>query len=74
MLKVQQNPIAMKNPKTIGIIFVIVGLVIALVSLFGYELGIARYESFGAFQMGGTLLGIVLLVLGLIRLMKKSNQ
>jgi len=73
MLKVQQNPIAMKNPKITAIIYVIVGLVIALVSLFGYELGIARYESFGAFQMAGTLLGIVLLVLGLIRLMKKKQ-
>lgn len=61
----------MKNPKTIAIVYIIAGLIIALVSIFGYELRIARYESFGAFQMAGTLLGIVLLVLGLVRLMKK---
>ncbi len=61
----------MKNPKTIAFLYLIAGLVIALVSYFGYELGIAVRETFGAFQIAGTLLGIVLLVLGLIRLIKK---
>ncbi len=63
----------MKNPKTIAIIYVIAGIILALVSIFGYELGIAIRESFGAFQMAGTLLGIVLLVMGLMRLMKKEK-
>lgn len=62
----------MKNPKTIALLYLIAGLVIALVSYFGYELGIAVRETFGAFQMAGTLLGIVLFIIGLTRLLKKK--
>ncbi len=63
----------MNKQKGLGILMVVIGLVIALVSLFGYELGIAEMESFGAFQMGGTLVGILLLALGLLRLMDREK-
>ncbi len=64
----------MKRAQIFGMIYIVAGLVIALVSLFGYELGIAEMESFGAFQMGGALLGILLLALGLLQLIDKEKD
>ena len=62
----------MKNHKTISILMVIVGILLFFVSLFGYELGIAQRESFGALQWSGTILGAAATVLGIVRLLKKK--
>lgn len=62
----------MKNPKTIALLYTIVGIALALVSIYGYDLGIARRETFGAFQWAGTLFGIALTIFGLLRLMKNK--
>ncbi len=60
----------MKNQKTLAIVYVIVGLVLSVVSIFGYELGLAHRPEFGSYQWAGTLFGIVLLIFGLFRLMR----
>ncbi len=62
----------MKNKKTSGIIIAIAGLAILLISIFGYELGVARNPSFGALQITGTILGAVILIYGLVNAFKKN--
>lgn len=64
----------MKNKKTIGILYLIVGLVLFFVSVYGYQLGIARHESFGAFQWAGTIIGIVVAVWGIIKLKRSFGK
>lgn len=61
----------MKISKTIAILLVIVGLVLFFVSIYGYQLGIARNESFGAFQWSGTIIGALVAIFGIYRLTKK---
>ena len=62
----------MKNTKTINLLLIIGGLVLFFVSIYGYPLGIARKETFGAFQWSGTIAGAVVAIYGLLRLLKKS--
>lgn len=61
----------MRNPKTKAVLIAILGLILALVSIYGYDLGIARRETFGAFQWAGTILGVVLLIYGILRSIKR---
>lgn len=63
----------MKNPKTTALLYTLTGLVLSLTSIYGYDLGIARRETFGALQWAGTLFGIALTIFGLLRLMKKDR-
>lgn len=61
----------MKNYKNISILMVIAGILLFFVSLFGYELGVAQRETFGAIQWSGAIIGAVLTVLGVVQLLKK---
>ena len=62
----------MANEKMKFILMIVAGVALALVSIYGYQLGIARSESFGAFQLGGTLVGIGLAVYGVLKVGKKG--
>ena len=62
----------MKNTKTINLLLIIGGLLLFFVSIYGYPLGIATKESFGAFQWSGTIAGAAVAIYGLLRLLKKS--
>jgi hypothetical protein len=65
------KPNIMKVTKTIAILLVIGGLALFFVSIYGYSLGIARHETFGAFQWTGTIVGAVAALYGIFRLTKK---
>ncbi len=61
----------MKSKKTISIVLVLAGLLLFFVSIYGFQLGIAKRESFGAFQWLGTITGTVIFVYSLIKLFRK---
>lgn len=52
-------------------ILLIAGVIILLVSLIADTLGVGREPGFGYLQIGGTLIGALLIVLGLLKLRKK---
>ncbi len=62
----------MKNTKTINLLLIIGGLLLFFVSIYGYQLGIATKETFGAFQWSGTVIGAVVAIYGLIKFFKKA--
>jgi hypothetical protein len=62
----------MKNTKTTNLLLIIGGLLLFFISIYGYPLGIATNESFGAFQWSGTIAGAAVAIYGLLRLLKKS--
>lgn len=63
----------MKKNKSQGLLIVAAGIALSLVSVFGYDLGIARSPSFGAFQIAGTLVGVILIIWGLTRVLGKKS-
>jgi len=52
-------------------ILLIAGIIILLISLIADTLGVGREPGFGYLQISGTIIGAVVIVLGLIRLRKK---
>ncbi len=63
----------MKRVKTLGFLLIAAGLLVATVSLFGYELGVAEQESFGAFQLAGMLAGLGLAIWGLLQFFRNPT-
>ncbi len=63
----------MKNQRTVAVVYVAIGLVLSVLSIYGYELGLAHRPEFGKYQWAGTLFGILLLIFGLFRLMRGSK-
>jgi hypothetical protein len=62
----------MKNTKTINVLLIIGGLLLFFVSIYGYPLGIAQRETFGAFQWSGTIAGAIVAIYGILRLLRRS--
>jgi len=56
--------------KTIGIVLLVVGIVILLVSLLAYPLGLGG-PAFGPKQISGTIAGAIVTVVGLVLTLKK---
>lgn len=63
----------MSGKKTIGVLFLVGGLALFFISIYGYPLGIAQRETFGALQWLGTLVGATYTVYGVIKLMRKNK-
>ena len=61
----------LKNKKTKGVLFTIAGIILAPVSYWGHDLGIATDARLGAFQWAGIIIGIGLVVYGLKLLWSK---
>jgi len=62
----------MKNQKTKGLLFAIVGIILAPVSYWGHDLGIAIDAELGAIQWAGIVIGIGLVIYGLKILWSKQ--
>ena len=62
----------MTSQKQKGILIAVAGIAISLVSIFGYDLGIARNPSFGALQWAGTIIGAAMAVFGIYYLARKQ--
>jgi len=56
--------------KTAGIVVLVVGIVVLLLSLLAYPIGIGG-PAFGPYQIVGTIVGAVLAVIGLVLTLKK---
>ena len=60
----------MGGKKTTGIVLLVVGIVVLLLSLLAYPLGIGGPE-FGLYQIAGTVVGAIVAVVGLVLTLKK---
>jgi hypothetical protein len=56
--------------KTAGIVVLVVGIVVLLLSLLAYPIGIGG-PAFGPYQIAGTIVGAVLVVIGLVLTLRK---
>jgi hypothetical protein len=56
--------------KTAGIVVLVVGIVVLLLSLLAYPIGIGG-PAFGPYQIAGTIVGAVVTVIGLVLTLKK---
>jgi hypothetical protein len=52
------------NQRTLGWGLLVIGVILLFVSLTADLLGVGRGPGFGRWQWGGTILGIILVVLG----------
>jgi hypothetical protein len=60
----------MGGKKTAGIVLLVVGIVVLLLSLLADPLGIGG-PAFGPYQMAGTIAGAIVTVVGLVLTLKK---
>ena len=61
----------MGNKKTIGIVVLVVGIIVLLLSLVADLIGIGRTPIFGSNQIIGTIVGIIVVVVGLVLAFRK---
>jgi hypothetical protein len=53
--------------KTIGIVLLVVGIIVLLVSLFADTLGLGGSSPvFGPYQIAGTIVGVIVALVGLV--------
>lgn len=61
----------MGGKKTAGIILLVVGIVVLILSLAADPIGIGSRPGFGPYQMVGTVVGAIVTVVGLVLTLKK---
>jgi hypothetical protein len=61
----------MLNKKTIGIILLVVGVVLVVVSLTADMIGIGATAGFGYKQIAGSIVGVLLTVAGFVMMSRK---
>jgi hypothetical protein len=62
------------SKKTIGFVFIVLGGVIAVVSLAADAIGIGNKSGFGWQQLLGTAIGVIVVIVGAWLAVRKSNQ
>ena len=61
----------MKNKKTIGILMIVIGIALLIISLLADTLGLGGAAGFGWKQILGSVVGAIAVVAGLILAIKK---
>ncbi len=61
----------MGGKKTIGIVLLVVGIVVLLLSLVADPIGIGVRPGFGSYQIVGAIVGAIVTVVGLVLTLKK---
>lgn len=61
----------MEGKKTTGIILLVVGIVVLLLSLLADVLRIGTWSGFGFYQIGGAIVGAVVAIVGLVLMLRK---
>ena len=61
----------MGGKKTTGIVLLVVGIVILLLSLIADPIGIGGSPGFGAYQIVGAIVGAVVAIVGLVLTLQK---
>jgi len=57
--------------KTAGIVLLVVGIVVLLLSLVADSIGIGGSPGFGPYQIAGAIVGAIVTVVGLVLTLKK---
>jgi hypothetical protein len=60
----------MGGNKTMGIVVLVVGIVVLLLSLLAHPIGIGG-PAFGPYQIAGTIVGAIVTVVGLVLTLKR---
>ena len=63
----------MKGNKTTGMVLLVAGIVVVLVSVTADCIGMGGFPGFGYKQITGTILGIVMIIVGLTLLPKRAK-
>jgi hypothetical protein len=61
----------MEGKKTAGIVLLVVGIVVLLLSLLADVLGVGTRAGFGYYQIAGVVVGAIVAVVGLVLTLKK---
>lgn len=56
--------------KNLAVVMILAGLILTLVSVFAEQLGLGRGQGFGYRQMTGTIVGALILLIGLVKCSK----
>ena len=64
----------MKGKKTAGLVLLVVGIVILVLSLIADPIGIGGSPGFGQDQIVGAIVGVVVAVVGLVLTLKKEKK
>lgn len=62
------------SKKTIGYLLILVGVILAFVSLGADVLGIGNQSGFGWQQLLGTAIGVIVVLVGVWLALRKPNQ
>ena len=54
------------SSKTLGLVLAIVGIIVTLISAFADGLGIGDQIRFGSQQIAGTVLGVLIFIVGVV--------
>ena len=61
----------MKNKKTVGIVLLVVGVILAILALIADRIGIGVVPGFGMKQIIATTVGVIMAVAGLVLTVRK---
>ena len=71
MIKKREEVTQMEGRKTAGIVLLVVGIGVLLLSLLADVLGIGTRAGFGYYQIGGIIVGAIVAIVGLVLTLKK---
>jgi hypothetical protein len=63
--------VKMKNKKTVGIVLLVVGIILSILSLIADRIGIGAAPGFGMNQIIATTVGVIMAVAGLVLTIRK---
>jgi hypothetical protein len=69
--KKREEVIQMASQKTISVVLLVVGIVILLLSVFANPIGIGNPARFGYIQIAGTIVGVIVTLVGLFLALKR---
>jgi len=61
----------MGGRKTVGVVLLVAGIVVLLLSLLADVLRVGTWAGFGYYQIGGIIVGAIVAVMGLVLTLKK---
>jgi hypothetical protein len=61
----------MGGRKTVGVVLLVAGIVVLLLSLLADVLRVGTWAGFGYYQIGGIIVGAIVSVVGLVLTLKK---
>ena len=64
----------MKDKKTTGIILLVIGIIASIVSITADYIGLGQFPGFGWKQIVGTIVGVVVIGIGLTLIPKVPKQ